>query len=317
MSTALYVDAGIQASKYCNVGTFAVLVFDYCVTLEAESQWIWHRKWTFVRLIFTISWYLPFFGIGMTFAGELVLMVDRLFTKVAHGRRAATLRTQYYPGENCAEYGTASNVLHILSVVAAEGLLITRIYASWNSKRLLTSLLAFSVICVVTSYILSDTKLVSNSTNTTPIYLPNMIGVNIPDPGDCLFMGGRNNVFNYAALLLFELVLFCLMLFIRFGMYKNTVGPLQKTFFKDTMKYMICIMIMSSFSILLTMFPPVTWVAITDSPQIVIHSVLASRILFNLRESEGHMGAQHTSAAAEVSEIQFAGGQLSTSRSEV
>ncbi|KAG2110701.1 hypothetical protein DEU56DRAFT_241054 [Suillus clintonianus] len=283
MSTALYVDAGIQASKYCNVGTFAVLVFDYCITLEAESQWVWHRKWTLVRFIFTLSRYLPFFGIGMTFV--------------------AAFRTQYYPGESCVVYGKASNVLHILSILAAEGLLITRIYASWNSKRLLISLLVFSAICVVTSYILSDTKLVPNSTNTTPIYFPNMIGVDIPDPGDCLFIGGRNNVFNYAALLLYELVLSCLMLFIRFRRYRGTVGLLQRTFFNDTMKYMICIMIMSSFSILLTMLSPGTWVSITNSPEIVIHSVLASRILFNIRESEGRSG---TEPQVEISDIQFA-----------
>lgn len=286
MSTALYVDAGIQASKYCNVGTFAVLVFDYCITLEAESQWVWHRKWTLVRFIFTISRYLPFFGIGMTFV--------------------AALRTQYYPGESCIGYGQASTVLHTVSVVAAEGLLITRIYASWNSKRLLTFLLIFSVICLVTAYIFSDTSLVPNSTNTSPIYISNTIRVEIPNPGDCLFLSGRNNVFNYAALLLYELVLSCLMLFIRFKRYKHTVGLLQRTFFHDTMKYMICITIMSLFSIFLTMFAPATWVSISDSPQIVIHSVLASRIHFNLRASGGRSGTQ---PEVEISDIQFTGGQ--------
>lgn len=114
--TALYVDAGLQASKYFNVGMFAVLILDYFITLEAESQWVWHRKWTFVRFIFTVSRYMPFFGIGMTFTGAL--------------------RTQYYPGESCVRFGQASNVLHIICILAAEGLLITRIYASWNSKRL-------------------------------------------------------------------------------------------------------------------------------------------------------------------------------------
>lgn len=105
-------------------------------------------------------------------------------------------------------------------------------------------------------------------------------------PGDCLFLSGRGGVFSYAALLLFELVLFCLLLFIRFRRYTHTVGLLQRTFFHDTMKYMICIIIMSSFSILLTQLAPDSWVPITNSPQVVIHSVLASRILFNLRESE-------------------------------
>lgn len=279
---ALYVDAGLQASKYFNVGMFAVLIFDYFITLEAESQWVWYRKWTFVRFIFTISRYLPIFGIGMTFVGAL--------------------RTQYYPGESCVRFGQASNVLHIICILAAEGLLITRIYASWTSKRLLTFLLVFPVICFVVSYIISDTPLVFNSTNTTPI--------NIPDPGNCLFLGGRNNVFEYAALLLYELVLLCLLLYIRFSKYNNAIGQLQETFFNDSVRYMMCIMIMSSFSIILTMAPPITWVSITDSPQIVIHSVLASRILFNLRASERR--SQNHTTLPDVSEIQFRGNQLST-----
>ncbi|KAG0698676.1 hypothetical protein DFH29DRAFT_1002603 [Suillus ampliporus] len=282
-ATALYVDAGIQASKYFNVGTFAVLIFDYCITLEAE--WVWHRKWTLVRFIFTISRYLPFVGIGITFT--------------------AALRTQYYPGESCVRSGQASNVLHIICILAAEGLLITRIYASWSSKRLLSFLVVFPAVCFVGSYILSDTPLVNDSLNTT---------TNLPDPGECVFVGGRNNVFEYAALLLYELVLLCLMLFIRFRRYKNAIGPLQETFFNDSMRYMICIMIVSLFSIILNLTPPITWVAITNSLQIVIHSVLASRILFNLREIEGR--SQNPTTLAEVSEIQFGEGQLSTSRFE-
>ncbi|KAG2114197.1 uncharacterized protein F5147DRAFT_678393 [Suillus discolor] len=279
--TALFVDAGIQASKYFNVGMFAILIFDYFITLETESEWVWHRRWTFVRFVFTVSRYLPFFAIGMTFTGAL--------------------RTQYYPGESCVRFGQASNVLHIICILAAEGLLITRIYASWRSKRLLTFLIVFPVICFAVSYIISDTPLIFNSKNTTSI--------NIPNPGHCLFVGGRNNVYEYAALLLYELVLFCLMLYIRFSKYGNAVGLLQRTFFNDSARYMICIMIVSSFNIILTMAPPVTWVSITDSPQIVIHSVLASRILFNLRASEGQT---HIHTLTDISELQFGGGQFST-----
>ncbi|KAG1895490.1 uncharacterized protein F5891DRAFT_669156 [Suillus fuscotomentosus] len=258
--TALFVDAGIQASK---------------------SEWVWHRRWTFVRFVFTVSRYLPFFGIGMTFTGAL--------------------RTQYYPGESCVRFGQASTVLHTICILAAEGLLITRVYASWRSKRLLTFLIVFPVICFVVSYIMSDTSLVFNSKNTTSL--------DIPNPGNCLFVGGRNNICDYAVLLLYELVLFCLMLYIRFSKYGNVVGLLQRTFFNDSVTYMICMIIVSSFNIILTMAPPVTWIAITDSPQIVIHSVLASRILFNLRASEGQ---SHIHTLTDISELQFGEGQIST-----
>ncbi|KAG1739560.1 hypothetical protein EDB19DRAFT_837814 [Suillus lakei] len=274
-ATALYVDPGVQASKYCNVGTFAVLIFDYFITLEAESQWVWHRKWTFVRFIFTISRYLPFVGIGMTFAGAL--------------------RTQYYPGESCVQIGKASNALHIICILVAEGLLITRIYASWTSKRLLAFLLVLYVVSFVGAYIISETTVLFSAT----IYAP---PPNTPDPGDCLFLDGRDGLYEYVILLIYELVLLCLMLFIRFRRYRDTIGRLQKTFFNDSMKYMICIIIVSSFSISMNIFPPATWVAITDSPQIVIHSVVASRILFNLRASEEHL-RNHT--MVEISDIRF------------
>ncbi|KAG0703298.1 hypothetical protein DFH29DRAFT_1078978 [Suillus ampliporus] len=281
-ATALYIDAGIQASKYCNVGTFAVLIFDYCITLEAESQWVWHRKWTLLRFIFTISRYLPFFGIGMTFA--------------------AALRTQYYPGESCVKFEQASNVLHIICIVATEGLLMIRIYVSYTSKRLLTFLLVFPVVCFVSSSLLSNAFLTDTN--------------NLPNPGGCLFVFGRNRIFEYVSLFLYELVLLCLMLFIRFRRYKSTIGQLQATFFNDSMGYMICIMSASSFSIIMNIAAPISWIGITDSDsiQIVIHSVVASRILFNLRQSEEH--SRTDSTLEELSDIQFREGQLSASRFE-
>jgi hypothetical protein len=65
-----------------------------------KSQWVWHRKWTFVRFTFTVSRYLPFFGIGMTVVGELQMSKHWLITKFAHDWWIAALRTQYYPGES-------------------------------------------------------------------------------------------------------------------------------------------------------------------------------------------------------------------------
>jgi hypothetical protein len=42
--------------------------------------------------------------------------------------------------------------------------------------------------------------------------------------------------------LMHESVLLCLMLYIRFSKYNNAIGPLQKTFFNDSVRYMMCIM---------------------------------------------------------------------------
>ncbi|KAG0698807.1 hypothetical protein DFH29DRAFT_877741 [Suillus ampliporus] len=168
-TTALYVDTGIQASK----------IFDYCITLEAESQWVWHRKWTLVRFMFTISRYLPFFGNGMTFT--------------------AALRTQYYPGESCVRFGQAST----------------------GRRRIVNNEdLRFLALHVVLDF------------------------------RDCGSHGVQRIWANVFSMIL--------------TLYQVT----------------------SSFGVILTMALPITWVSITDDPQVVIHSILASRLLFNLRESE-------------------------------
>ncbi|KAG0691484.1 hypothetical protein DFH29DRAFT_1074501 [Suillus ampliporus] len=242
-----------------------------------KSQWVWHRKWTLVRFMFTISRYLPFVGIGMTFT--------------AHAWIAA-LRTQYYPGESiwtsvqrlaCTAYRKLEvdpsilySVLHVICILAAEGLLLMRIYTSWPCKRLLTFLIVFPTVCLVGSYILSHSTVVDNYLNTP---------TNLPDLGQCLFVNGRKSVFEYAALFLCEL--------------DAVTHAMILTLYQ----------VVSSFNIILNMALPITWVAITDDPQVVIHSVLASRLLFNLRESEERSRTRPT--LVEVSDIQF---ELSASR---
>ena len=75
----------------------------------AKSKWVWHRKWTLVRCIFTVSRYLPFFGIGMTFAGEQSFN-HSFGAKIANCRWLAALRTQYYPGESVSNEPSCENV---------------------------------------------------------------------------------------------------------------------------------------------------------------------------------------------------------------
>ncbi|KAG1813718.1 hypothetical protein EV424DRAFT_1557514, partial [Suillus variegatus] len=38
----------------------AVLVFDYCIKLEAEISLTWGRKWDFIRILFVVARYTPF-----------------------------------------------------------------------------------------------------------------------------------------------------------------------------------------------------------------------------------------------------------------
>ncbi|KAG1811963.1 hypothetical protein EV424DRAFT_111359 [Suillus variegatus] len=56
----------LQTVKYANLGSLAILAFDFCITFSEEVRWTWFRPWDAIRVIFVISRYLPFAGVGMT-----------------------------------------------------------------------------------------------------------------------------------------------------------------------------------------------------------------------------------------------------------
>ncbi|KAG1742938.1 hypothetical protein EDB19DRAFT_1827634 [Suillus lakei] len=133
------VNTGIQTAKYCNVAGLGVLV-----------RWTWNGRWNASRVLFVISRYMAFVAAGMTAYGEQLVPVS-----------PAAIATR--DNEDCSHFSAASNAIHIISIVAAEGLLIIRTYAFWKqSKRLLAILLvlaAISIACAV-----SITQVVGNLT---------------------------------------------------------------------------------------------------------------------------------------------------------
>ncbi|KAG2055273.1 hypothetical protein BDR06DRAFT_1020478 [Suillus hirtellus] len=172
--------ADLQISKYTNIGSLAILVFDYCITFQDEVRWTWSRPWGLIRVVFTISRYLPFVGSGLT--------------------AYAALRV----GGPCPP-SLAENIIHILSIVAAEVILALTAYKWFRDYR--------------------DSEI--QSSIVTTVY------------------GG-------------------------------------------SMLYMLCIIAITVTNVVVDAAFPVGFTNLFDTLQLVIHSVLASRILFHLRSSDSH-----------------------------
>ncbi|KAG2095423.1 uncharacterized protein F5147DRAFT_778647 [Suillus discolor] len=110
----------LQTVKYANLGSLAIFVFDYCITFSEEVRWTWFKPWDVIRIIFIISRYLPFAGVGIT--------------AYCDDQCAATLE---------------GYIIDVISIVSAEALLVIRTWAFWQkSKRLLIGLLVYSVLSV-------------------------------------------------------------------------------------------------------------------------------------------------------------------------
>lgn len=269
--------ADLQISKFANIGAFAILIFDFCITFQDEVKWTWSRPWGITRVIFAISRYLPFIGSGLT--------------------AYAALRVSGPPPLSGAE-----NIIHIISIVAAEGLLVIRTWAFWQkSKRVLIGLVAYSVVTIIAAVsmnVLPNHKLISADVSTIP--------------GQS-FESSRNAALVYAILALFECVILALTAYKKFSDYRQIESSIISTVYGGSMFYMLCIIAITVTNVIIDAVFPVGYTNMFDTLQLVIHSVLASRIMFHLRSSHDHTYEMHTQFMSTMTEaVQYEPSQMQT-----
>ncbi|KAG1781203.1 hypothetical protein EV702DRAFT_1193385 [Suillus placidus] len=242
---------GLQLSKYTNalfyskVAASAILIYDYFVTSHSEVQWAWGRKWGIIRITFTVSRYAPFAGALMTSYSAV-----------------KTWNT------DCTPFNDAVNGIHFLGIIGSEGLLIARVYAfSGNKKAYLIILLSFGLVILVAAVILSAAP----------------INFNIPVAPRCVLEGARSSALPYVLLMFFEIVLMITTAFLRYRYYFGFHDTLIRSIYRDGLLYMFCITMMSTVNVIVIAVLPLSYSEMLNTPQIVVHSVLASRILFNLQ----------------------------------
>ncbi|KIJ59293.1 hypothetical protein HYDPIDRAFT_101013, partial [Hydnomerulius pinastri MD-312] len=225
-------------------------IFDYVITIEDEVRWVWGRSWNATRVVFTISRYLPFVGMGLTAYVSISLITG------ISGGYMATLSYSYL-------------------------LLVLRTYAFWQrDKRLLYGLLSYGVVRA------SYSGRYANSGSSQDITF------------GCWMIASRNSVLVYALLLAFEFTILGLTAYKRFHDYRGIRTSIVYTTYRDGMFYIICIILITLANVIVDFAYPVSprsalsaWHDLlnirADSIQrpISLHSVLASRIMFNLRRS--------------------------------
>ncbi|KAH7907157.1 hypothetical protein BJ138DRAFT_1129371 [Hygrophoropsis aurantiaca] len=251
---AFCVSSVVLISVRFKVAGLALVTYEYLITLGAEVHCMWGRKWWNVtRLAFTCTRYMTFIGAGLTVYAALVPR----------------------PSAQCNPYGKASNATHIISIVSAEGLLILRTYAfSHQSKPVLIFLIVFGTGCLVASV-----------TTSMFISLSSLPTASVGEPPQaCPFYASRASALQYAWLAIFELGLLSLTIFQRLQHYRDSTTALINALYRDGVYYMVTIFATSLMNMLITLFTPDAYNEVLDTLELVLHSILASRILFNLRE---------------------------------
>ncbi|KAH7915493.1 hypothetical protein BJ138DRAFT_1122540 [Hygrophoropsis aurantiaca] len=164
------------------------------------------------------------------------------------------------------------NIIHIIGIVAAEGLLILRIYAFWKcNKKLLIGLLAYAIATLAAAATI-ELDPVNLMPGTTP-------------SGNTGFEASRNSALIYSLLMTYEFVLLSLIIYKKWTSYREISDSMVNKVYQDGVFYIACIAFVTMMNLIFSAALPITYSDLLDLLQIVLHSVLASRILFGLRES--------------------------------
>ncbi|KAJ8596254.1 hypothetical protein M405DRAFT_928936 [Rhizopogon salebrosus TDB-379] len=273
MATTVADAFALQVVKSVKVAAAGLLVFDYCITFgdEARSRprngspgqttscllylrqvrWTLKKDWRIPRVAFVLSRYMPFIGAIMT----------------------AYSGVKYRQGGNCTVFNDISNAAHFMGIIGSEALLLLRTYVFWRctgGKKFLIVMVPFSLAAIIVAVVL----------DTAPI------SFGIPESSPpCVLEGPRSSTLPYSVLMLYELVLMTLTIFKRYRNFENLGSSIIKSLYRDGVLYMLCITLISTANVVIVGALPIAYSELLNTPQIVIHSVLASRILFNLQET--------------------------------
>jgi len=155
-------------------------------------------------------------------------------------------------------------------------LLIVRTYAFWKGdKRLLYGLIVYATLVITAALTI----------NLIPVNL-------IPNPEEfsgCNMIAGRDSALVYPLILAFEIVILILTVYKGYRDYRHVQvrgrKSLVHTLFFDSIFYITGIGLITAANVIIDAAFPLQYSDLLDIPQITLHSVLASRIMFRLRKS--------------------------------
>ncbi|KAG1788825.1 uncharacterized protein HD556DRAFT_1447477 [Suillus plorans] len=241
----------LQTVKYLK--RLAVLVFDYCIKLEAEIDLTWGRRWDFIRILFAVARYTPFVDVPVDLIYSLGPTSSQVDVHVMGKKQSVTC----FPTTTCAgKYMPTIGDIHL-------------------SHDILQGCIAGSA--VVGANALSWFQYQDPPLATSGCYQSQRIAIYAVD---------------YALLVLFETVILCLNVFQAWYRRGRQGSRLITRLYWDGIVYVLCILA----NIIVIGFLPSEYAESLNTLQLVFHSVLSSRLLFNLRAI---MQQQHEQAISE------------------
>jgi len=245
---------------FVETSAIALMGYDYLILISSEVELIWRKKWNFVTLLFLITRYSMF--------------ADILF---------AILARRYIPNPSdalCKRLDNAILFINIIGVILAEGVLVLRTYAIWNSsKRIAWGFggVLFAILVGVVAFV----SVATANQRFAPSPSPSAF------PGCFLVEANRQVWIGMLLAMLFETAIVCTTFYkvLQQWRYKEVSSTLVQTIYRDGISFFLLLFVVSLINIIVVRSAPDALAFMLTPLHRVLHASLTERIILNIRRA--------------------------------
>ncbi|KAF8996795.1 hypothetical protein BDQ17DRAFT_903816 [Cyathus striatus] len=232
-------------------------LYEYFITLDLEIKYIWNSRWTYIKIIYLTTRYLPFFDTSLVLWKHLY---------------------PHLSANDCHNLFMIIVWFFLIGMSIAEVIFTVRVWAVWGKNKWSTYFLPiFYLACWTPGYVILGRAVI-----TAKFDIQDLI------PRGCLATGGVDTLgisTAWAILLVYDIVIMILMLVPAVNAFKwNGTSQLTRVMYRDGIIYYIFLIILSLSNVLTGLaFSPdyITIVVLTGR---VVRASLACRVVVHLRE---------------------------------
>lgn len=264
------VASNLQIVAYFHVASVALYTYDYLLTLGMELEYIWQGSWNFLKVLYILQRYLPFFDTG-------TLVLYHHFVSNPSPSR-------------CHYVYLISGWTFLASMAISEIILSFRVWVIWQrSKVLAVALPVFFLACWVPTIFFEDLVLNSIAFGDAP-YSPH---------SGCFITGGKGITYIcWIFLLVYESGLLMLILIsaLRHERDPTLSTSLSGVVYRDGILYYIYLFVLSLANVVIIVLLPGEMGELLSCLERISYSLLTSRVVLHIRRH-----AQKTVHCADLS----------------
>ncbi|TDL21268.1 hypothetical protein BD410DRAFT_310550 [Rickenella mellea] len=244
----------LRIIKCTTIAAFSLVVWDYFVLLPDEIALVWPARWTLSKCLFVVNRYLAFVDPVM-FIYVLIFAED---------------------AEVCTTTFRVLGYIATVAITVTHWILILRTYAVWGGKRdkPFYGLLSIYLCTLAIDYWACHRYLAGVHSSGVPA--KGMTGCT-------LFFKNRLAWVSFALIIVVESTLMILLAYKAVQHFRIGGGSLMTVIYHDGLLYFACILSTSITNLAVVLVAPAELHPFLIVVQRVLHSVLCSRIMLNIR----------------------------------